>query len=550
MEKAILGTEARGGRQADAWRDVASSQYWLVGLVYFAAYVVFDWVSFRYELAPIGITPWNPAPGLSVALLLRGGLAFAPWVFASSVAADLIVRAGLSWGYVLPAAVSAAAGYGFVAAAFRRWWSPQLALRNPRDAVTFMVSMAIAAGLVAALQGLAGAASGNFEGITLGDLVVRFWAGDYGGVLVVTPLLLRRDSLQWSRLRARLASTDLETLLQIAALCASLWLVFGLESTDEFKFFFLTLVPIIWIALRHGLDGACLASFGGQLGMLLLIGFRGFEAHVVAEFQLLMQLTAAIGVAVGAAADEREAAGRSLRDQQAALAQFSRISVAGEMVSALAHELSQPLAAAVTYLAESRRLLTQRAPAEEVAESLDNAARQAKRASEVVARLRGFLYRGEATLVRTTAQALVTDALALVRPDVALNRTEISSTLETLPAPVLIDAVQMQQVIINAVRNAIEAMAEARSPQRRIDVTQRSVGRAVEIAVADSGPGLAAEIADRAFEPFVTTKAGGMGLGLAISRSIVEAHGGSLRFAPGNPGAVLVISVPRADAHD
>ena len=137
-----------------------------------------------------------------------------------------------------------------------------------------------------------------------------------------------------------------------------------------------------------------------------------------------------------------------------------------------------------------------------------------------------------------------------MRPDVALNRTEISSTLEPSPAPVLIDAVQMQQVIINAVRNAIEAMSEARTPQRRIDVTQRSVGRSVEIAIADSGPGLASEIADRAFEPFVTNKAGGMGLGLAISRSIVEAHGGSLRFMPGSPGAVLVISIPRADAHD
>jgi signal transduction histidine kinase len=548
MQKTAFGTELGGGRP-EARGGGASQRYWLLGLGYLVLYVAFDWVSFRYEFAPIGITPWNPAPGLSIALLLRGGLGFAPWLFASSIAADLIVRGALSWGYLLFAAASAACGYGLAAAALRRWWAPQLAMQNPRDAVTFMVSMAIAAGAVAALQGGAAAASGAFAGVALGDLVARFWAGDFGGIMVVTPLLLRPYSLQWPRVRTRLAHLDLETSLQIAALCAALWLVFGLQSTDEFKFFFLTLVPIIWIALRHGLEGACLASFGAQLGMLLLIGFRGFEVDVVADFQLLMLLTAAIGLAVGAAADEREAASRSLRAQQAALAQFSRISVAGEMVSALAHELSQPLAAAVTYLAESRRLLTQRAPAAELAESLDNAARQAKRASEVVARLRGFLYRGETTLARTTAQALVADALALVRPDVALNRTEISSTLDPVPAPVLIDAVQMQQVIINAVRNAIESMSEARSPQRRIDVTQRSIGGAVEIAIADSGPGLSPEIADRVFDPFVTTKAGGMGLGLAISRSIVEAHGGSLRFARGNPGAVLVISIPRADAH-
>jgi two-component system, LuxR family, sensor kinase FixL len=127
-----------------------------------------------------------------------------------------------------------------------------------------------------------------------------------------------------------------------------------------------------------------------------------------------------------------------------------------------------------------------------------------------------------------------------------LNRIEISSTLEPQPAPILVDAVQMQQVIINAVRNAIEAM-EAATQRRRIDIVQKTVGGFVEIAVADSGPGLAPDIADRAFEPFVTTKPSGMGLGLAISRSIVEAHGGTLRFAPAKSGTVLVISVPRAE---
>jgi two-component system sensor kinase FixL len=178
---------------------------------------------------------------------------------------------------------------------------------------------------------------------------------------------------------------------------------------------------------------------------------------------------------------------------------------------------------------------------------LENASLQAKRASDVVARLRGFLYRGETTPTPTTAQTLVIDSLALLRTDVALNRIEISSTLEPQPAPILVDAVQMQQVIINAVRNAIEAMAEAATQRRRIDIVQKTVGGFVEIAVADSGPGLAPDIADRAFEPFVTTKPSGMGLGLAISRSIVEAHGGTLRFAPVKNGAMLVISIPRAE---
>lgn len=531
--------DALGARAASAlsWR------YWLVGLGYTLLYVALEWLSYRYELAPIGITPWNPAPALSAALLLRGGALYVPWLFVASLLADALVRDMPSWPYSLATAAGTAVCYAIAAAALRAWRPPQLPLQRLSNAITFMTVTGAAVAAAVALQGFAAIATGQIAG-PWNDWAVRNWTGDFSGILVLTPLLIRPPPASPSA-RAWPVRPDVETVLQAMALAAALWIVFGLESTDEFKFFFLTLLPIIWVALRHGLHGACLASFGAQFGMLVLIGSRGFDPVTVTEFQILMLVISAVGIAVGAVADEREAASRSLRAQQAELARFSRISVAGEMVSALAHELSQPLAAALTYLAESRSLLRREAPREQLAESLENAARQAKRASDVVARLRGFLYRGETTLTATTAQALVSDALALLRTDVALNRIEISSTLEPQPAPIEVDAVQMQQVIINAVRNAIEAMTEAGTQRRRIDIVQKTVGRFVEIAVSDSGPGLAPDIADRAFDPFVTNKPSGMGLGLAISRSIVEAHGGSLRFAPAKSGATLVIAIPR-----
>jgi two-component system, LuxR family, sensor kinase FixL len=545
MDETLPDRSALGPLDARAQGATALSwRYWLIGLGYLLVYVALDWVSFRYELAPIGITPWNPAPALSAALLLRGGTIFAPWLFAASILADAAVRDIPSWPHALATAASVAVCYAFAAAALRAWRPPQLPLQRLSNAITFMVVMGTAAAAVVALQGFAAIATDQLAG-PLSDWAVRNWIGEFSGILVLTPLLIRPAPAAPAT-RAWPVRPDLETVVQAMALAAALWIVFGLESTDEFKFFFLTLLPIIWVALRHGLHGACLASFGAQFGMLVLIGARGFDPVTVTEFQILMLVISAVGIAVGAVADEREAASRSLRAQQAELARFSRISVAGEMVSALAHELSQPLAAALTYLAESRSLLRRGAEPAALAESLENASLQAKRASDVVARLRGFLYRGETTLTPTTAQALVADALALLRTDVALNRIEISSTLEPQPAPILVDAVQMQQVIINAVRNAIEAM-EAATQRRRIDIVQKTVGGFVEIAVADSGPGLAPDIADRAFEPFVTTKPSGMGLGLAISRSIVEAHGGTLRFAPAKSGTVLVISVPRAE---
>lgn len=531
---------------AAAVAGIVPWRYWLVGPGYLAGYVALDWVSFRYEFAPIGITPWNPAPALSVALLLRGGLVYAPWLFVAALAADAVVRGIPSWPLTLAAAASITLCYGVAAAVLRAWRPPQLPLHRLSNAITFMAVMAAAAAAVVALRGLAAGAADQIAGPWT-EWAIRAWAGAFSGILVLTPLLIRPPPANSPAARAWPLRPDVETVLQAAALAVGLWVVFGYENTDEFKFFFLTLLPIIWVAVRHGLHGACLAAFGGQFGMLALIGGRGFDPAVVTEFQLLMLVISAVGLAVGAVADEREAAGRSLRAQQAELARFSRISVAGEMVSALAHELSQPLAAALTYLAESRSLLRRGAPQAELAESLENASRQTKRASEVLARLRGFLYRGETTLAPTTAQALVADSLALLRTDLALNRTEISSTIETQPAPIMVDAVQMQQVIINAVRNAIEAMTEVGTARRRIDIVQRAVGRMVEISIADSGPGLAPDIADRAFEPFVTTKPSGMGLGLAISRSIVEAHGGTLRFAPAKSGTMLIISIPRAE---
>jgi two-component system, LuxR family, sensor kinase FixL len=528
----------------------ASARYWLVGAAYLAAYVALDWISFHYEFAPIGITPWNPPPGLSLVVLLREGLAFAPWLFVAAAVADVVVRGPLSWDYTLVSAAIIAAGYGLAAAWLRGRGRFDPRLERLHDVVALIAVSALAAAGVAALQGIASVAVGHLPPASLLPVAMRSWAGDLSGILVLSPLLLRSDGLTWTALRARVAAIDLESALQIVALGLALWIVFGLETTDEFKFFFLTLVPIVWIAVRHGLDGACLASLGAQLGLLLLVGYRGFGAQIVTEFQLLLLLVVATGLIIGAVATERAAADRATRRHEAELSHFSRISVAGEMVSALAHELSQPLAAAATYSAESRRLLRGKAGEEELAESMARAEAQIRRAGAVVARLRGFLYRGETVLKPTQAQAVVAEAAALVRAEAALNRVEISINVESTPARILADDVQMQQVIINIVRNAIEAVAESDARDRRIDIVQRVTGELVEIAVADTGPGLPPEIADRAFEPFVTTKAGGMGLGLAISRSIVQAHGGSLRFEKAaGKGATAVIAIPRLD-HD
>jgi C4-dicarboxylate-specific signal transduction histidine kinase len=218
------------------------------------------------------------------------------------------------------------------------------------------------------------------------------------------------------------------------------------------------------------------------------------------------------------------------------------------MVSALAHELSQPLAAMATYLATCRRIAADPAadPAE-VSATIDDAAAQAERARAVIQRLRGFLRRGEVNLAAVDAQAALRDAVALIRPEAMLKEVEIELAFEPGTIRVLADTVQLQQIVLNLMRNAIEAIDRSRAAVRRIVVALQRDGTFAAISVSDSGPGIPAAMEDRLFQPFATTKPEGMGLGLAISRSLAEAHGGTLTYeAAARAGARFVIRLPLA----
>jgi two-component system sensor kinase FixL len=239
------------------------------------------------------------------------------------------------------------------------------------------------------------------------------------------------------------------------------------------------------------------------------------------------------------------------REHQAELAHVSRVSLAGEMAAGLAHELSQPLTAVNAFARGCLRLLVG-APPEPVLlrEGLAEVVQQAERAGDVLDRLREFVRGGGYRPVLTKIELLVDAAVSLTRMDATQQQVEITAQIDPgLPA-VLADRIQIEQVLLNLLRNAMDAMEEASTEQRSVVVSARRKGRhAVEITVADSGPGVATEITDRIFEPFVTTKALGMGMGLSISHSIVESHGGSLRLGRNGPsGAVLLFDLPTAEA--
>lgn len=246
----------------------------------------------------------------------------------------------------------------------------------------------------------------------------------------------------------------------------------------------------------------------------------------------------------------RRQAEAQARAHQAELARVSRLSLAGEMAAGLAHELSQPLTAITAYARGCLRLLGGASPDPALLqEGITEVVQQAERAGDVLDRLREFVRGGEHRRSSTALGPLIHTALNLVRAEAIQQGIEIDTALDPGLPMVLADPVQIEQVLLNLLRNAIDAMAAANSKRRAITVAAcRKGGDAVLVSVTDSGPGIAAEVADRLFEPFVTTKATGMGMGLSISRSIVEAHGGSLRLmrAVGR-GATFAFDLPTAD---
>jgi PAS domain S-box-containing protein len=239
---------------------------------------------------------------------------------------------------------------------------------------------------------------------------------------------------------------------------------------------------------------------------------------------------------------ERERADARAQELQLEVLRASRLSAAGQMAGALAHELNQPLTAVTNSVNAGRRMLANGAHGiETVRDVLDEAADQALRAGEIIRRLREFVTRGETEMRIEKLPDLVREASDLASVGTGAHGVRVRLSFDPRAEVVFGNRIQLQQVMLNLVRNAHEALAE--SEWRELDVsTERLDDESIEIAVADRGSGLPDDILEHLFEPFHTTKINGMGLGLSICRTIVEAHGGKLRYEP-NPGRGTIFRV-------
>ncbi|MCX8474790.1 MAG: PAS domain S-box protein [Sphingomonas sp.] len=242
---------------------------------------------------------------------------------------------------------------------------------------------------------------------------------------------------------------------------------------------------------------------------------------------------------------ERQQTETRLQELQSELVHVSRLTALGEMASALAHELNQPLSAIGNYLMGSKTLLGRDpVPQERVADAVERAASEALRAGEIIRRLRDFVSRGETERRLESLPKLLEEASALALVGAKEHGVRVRFDLSPEVDLVLVDKVQVQQVILNLIRNAVDAMTETERRELTVTVAPEDSEMA-RVTVSDTGPGIRPDVVDQLFQPFVTTKRTGMGVGLSICRTIVEAHGGKIWAGPNeSAGAVFHFTVP------
>jgi two-component system, LuxR family, sensor kinase FixL len=249
---------------------------------------------------------------------------------------------------------------------------------------------------------------------------------------------------------------------------------------------------------------------------------------------------------------QRQKAELRFHELQSELAHVGRLTELGTLASSLAHELNQPLTAIANYCEGASALLEEEPDRERLdmaREALRDTAEQALRAGEIVRRMRDFLSHGDSEQAVESLSKIMTEANALALVGSREHDIEVQISLDPEAESVFVDRIQIQQVLVNLIRNAIEAMLD--SPVRTLTISTSAEEDMITVAIEDSGSGISDELAPQLFQPFVTSKEAGMGIGLSICRTIIEAHGGRIWFEPAaEGGTIFQFTLPKAEVEE
>jgi two-component system sensor kinase FixL len=513
------------------------------------AYLVLEWISFIHEYKGLPLTPWNPGLGLAFACLILVGAHYGIALFAGIIVAEVMVlQSNLEWPVIVGIAAIIASGYSLVARVIREQFRLDVGLTHLRDVIVLLAGGFIGATGVTLLLVAVLLAVGELGYRDILSAAPSFIVGDVLGIAVTTPLLLRL-ARQWRERSLYLPMARIpEVALFVAVITIALWLIARTESEDGYRLFYLFFLPVVFIAVRHGLDGACLALAATQFGLVGLLRHHGYDWWIFMEFQVLMFVLSATGLIVGVVVSERqqsESVAREsearLKEKEAEVTHAARFSLVSGMASALAHEINQPMAAARALGRSVQELL--RGPQADLGradKNLTTLIAEIDLASGILRRMRDFLRRGRPQIGRINVPSMLDDVLMLIRPEAASKNVMIDLDCPDDPPAVYGDRIQVQQVVLNLVRNAVDSILASGQSNGRIQIAARRPGDSadlLEISVVDSGPGVPADLVDHLFKPLTTSKKEGLGLGLSICFAIAEAHGGRIWLHSNRAGA-------------
>jgi two-component system, LuxR family, sensor kinase FixL len=512
-------------------------------LAYAAIYITLERVSDLRSPGGMPITAWSPGLGVLFAAMIRGDAAAAFSLFVGAFFTEtFFADTHLGWSTTLLVAAFIASVYAFVA-----WLARAMGLDHRMERVhdvALLLSAALGGALLAGvfitalLSGFGFLPAGQEARVTMPLLV-----GDMIGVAVITPLVLRATRPQN---RAVMYTPSFVAGVAAAALFAGgvIWLMLQDPQQYSTDFFYILFVPVVFVALRNGLDGVCLTLAATQVTLVAGLDFFGYSPDAYAQYQTLMGVLTGTGLLAGAVSSERDAASRDaraarqrLKDKESEAARADRFQSVTGLASALAHEINQPMTAARAFARTAQVLSEQPKPdLARVREYVGRSIEQIDGAAEILKGMREFIRRGDAGRSMVRPVDILNDALLLVRPLAAQSRVRLIRETESTEQ-IHCDRVQIQQVLVNLIRNAIDAISSSGQENGvvAISIHPEAEGR-VQFAVRDNGPGVDPAFATRVFEPLATTKPSGLGLGLAISADIVAAHEGRLWLAEEKPG--------------
>jgi two-component system sensor kinase FixL len=315
--------------------------------------------------------------------------------------------------------------------------------------------------------------------------------------------------------------------------------VFALQLDEQVRFFYLLFLPLVWVSARAGLLGSAVAALLIQTGVIAAVHFTGQPPITVFELQTFLITMTIMGLFLGVAVDEREHAEQALHKSQ-------RLAAAGQMAAVLTHEISQPLTALTNY-ARAGQLLAAAGEAERgrLEETLRKLVAESRRTADIVRRLRDFLQHGTIRAESVDLLALLERVLASLRESAETTDMPVKVISSAALPMVSADALQIEIVLRNLLRNALQAARQSSTPHEvSVDLTFDEAS--VLVSVIDSGHGVRPDQLEQIFEPFETSKATGMGMGLAISREIVEAHKGHL-WAEAEGRGIFRFNLPREE---